>query len=438
SIPGGGTEFTLVIAEKELDAQTGTCEPAYGAPNTGGCYLYETFPGGVTFQFENGDPAGIAGVCPASGATDAYVLAKSDDGVTTFPPAPPQGTNPIVNCDSDLIGQLPWGLRHLARLILPTPLHARDEGEMGMVGSFSTIFWAMPVALESFGTIPTGPVAPGQALQLSFRAVQTHVDHDSEDDHSAPGVQVDFSLLSGAGSLSATSAVTNADGVVTVGWTLPLTEGNYSLTAAVAGVTADVEAGTAANVDVAVQTGSAVSGTVFYSTTPLAGVTVELVEGAATNQALQTATTDASGNYSFTDVPDGTYHVKAYGSTTEFITWKASQVTVAGENVSRNIDLPKIIVLLTPASGSTVFTSQPELTWTANPEAVRYTVQINVTDGWELIDHPLNITSASYTVIPQLEWGVTHTWQVDAYDQAGHHVGTTQSAFTLTPTQPIG
>ena len=431
-IPGGGTEFTLLIAEKAIDPATGKCELSYGGPNTGGCYLYETFPGDVRFEFADASPAGIAGVCPDAAATGAYDLAKSDDGVTTFPPPPPSTTPSIINCGTDIIGQLPWGLRHFARLVLPSPLHAKDEGEMGMVGSFSTIFWAMPVVLESAGTLPTGPVAPGQTLQLPFKAEQTHDGNVS----SVPGVQVDFSLPSGAGTLSAASGVTDANGIVTVGWTLPSAAGTYSLTAGVGGVAANVNAGTATNVDVTVQTGLAVAGTVFYSITPQANVLVQLIQGSATNQPLRADTTDAFGNYSFTNVPDGTYYVKAYGPTTEFIGWKASQVTVAGANVTRNIDLPKNIVLLSPTSGATVSTSQPTLTWTENLQAVRYTMQINVTNGWQLVDQQTNITTESYTVIPQLGLGVTYTWQVDAYDQAGHHVGTTNTAFTFTTSVP--
>lgn len=178
--------------------------------------------------------------------------------------------------------------------------------------------------------------------------------------------------------------------------------------------------------------GSAVSGTVFYSTTGLEGVAVELVEGSATDPALQSTTTDAAGAYAFSSVPDGTYWVKAYAPTPEFIEWKAVEVSVEGSDVSRDVDLPKKIALVAPEDGSVVASRQPLLEWEANPEAETYTVQVDVTDPWTPVEHESGILTNSHTVGTPLTGGVGYTWQVDAYDGSGHHVGTTDRAFELT------
>ncbi|MEX2284805.1 MAG: Ig-like domain-containing protein, partial [Gemmatimonadota bacterium] len=224
-IPGGGTEFTLLILEQPL-TETGECSSSYGGPNSGGCYLFETLPDGVTF-FDGENPAGLAGVCPDANTTENYSLAKEDDGVTTFPEP---SVVDVVNCGeviSGLPGQL---LRGLARLFLPTPLYARDEGETGTVAAFSTLFWAVPLTVQQNPAVaaPTAPFTVGQLLPLSFQTVHSHDDTDPQD-----GVQLTFAAT--GGTLSAASATTTGGGIANVGWTLPAVPGNYQVTATIAG-----------------------------------------------------------------------------------------------------------------------------------------------------------------------------------------------------------
>jgi hypothetical protein len=175
-----------------------------------------------------------------------------------------------------------------------------------------------------------------------------------------------------------------------------------------------------------------VSGTVYYSTTPLVGVTVKLGTGQPTSPPLQTMATDTSGHYSFSGVADGAYWVRADGPSAEYIGWCANSIQVAGSDVTQDIDLPKKMTLLTPASGSNVSDTKPTLTWQANPQAARYTVQLNVTSSWEQIGQWTGITSPSFQVPTALTVGTNYTWLVDAYDSVNHRVGATETAFTFT------
>jgi hypothetical protein len=179
--------------------------------------------------------------------------------------------------------------------------------------------------------------------------------------------------------------------------------------------------------------GYTISGKVYYSTTLLDGITVDLILGHDWNDPIQTTISANGGAYTFSSVAPGSYDVKVNGPTSEYIGWTARSVDVVDADVIQDMDLPKIITLLTPPTGTNVSTVHPTLTWTANPEALTYVVQINKTDGWVLVDqHTVSINS--YTVIPTLELWTNYTWQVDATDSAAHHVGTTYTSFTFTTT----
>ncbi len=178
-----------------------------------------------------------------------------------------------------------------------------------------------------------------------------------------------------------------------------------------------------------------VSGTVFYSTTPLPGVTVELIQGSPTDPAMASSTSDANGAYSFTGVAPGSYWIKLYGPTVEFIGWTASTVEVVDSDIVSNSHLPKNISLSSPPSGATVHTLHPTLSWAALPEAASYRLQLNITSDWTLIEHTTIFTN-SHTVGPELTPGTKYTWQVDAYDAFNNYVGGTHFAFTMTIMPP--
>jgi hypothetical protein len=185
--------------------------------------------------------------------------------------------------------------------------------------------------------------------------------------------------------------------------------------------------------------GFPVSGTVFYSSAGLGDVKVEL--GLApppvgwSTPPLRRTTTDGAGLYSFASVAGGSgYWLKVYGPTSEYIGWVApTDLSVGGPGLVQDVDLPKIITLQEPLNHATGVGTTPTLSWTANPEAVRYTVQINRTADWfPITPSPAEVGNVTTFIVPSawgLESGTDYTWQVGAYDGAGHNVGTTFISF---------
>jgi len=174
-----------------------------------------------------------------------------------------------------------------------------------------------------------------------------------------------------------------------------------------------------------------VEGCVYYATTPLPGVLVELILGSSASGPVEdSTTTDPTGRYRFCDVAPGAYMLKRYGPMEEYIGWVADSLTMGSSSVFKNLDLPKKMTLLTPVNGALIYTTIPTMTWQALPEADRYTFQLNKTADWTLVEHTNNIIGTAHQVLAPLEWNTFYTWQIDAY--AGTHwVGTTSDNFTF-------
>ena len=176
--------------------------------------------------------------------------------------------------------------------------------------------------------------------------------------------------------------------------------------------------------------GYIVSGMVYYSTTPLDGVSVELVQGTSTSPPLQSTTT-SSGFYSFSSVDPGSYWIKVYGPTDEYIGWRAQSIEVVSSDITKDMYLSKKMILLSPENNAFITSRYPMLSWEANSEAAWYEIQINVTEDWQLVEFVKNIMFTHYTVQTELTPD-NYTWGVGAYDAYNHYVGSTQSTFRFT------
>lgn len=178
-----------------------------------------------------------------------------------------------------------------------------------------------------------------------------------------------------------------------------------------------------------------VYGVVYYSIGRLDGISVELLQDMDEwwKEPPLYSTMTVDGHYQFDLVPPGSYQIRAFGPTTEYVGWVGFPVEVVSEDVEQDIDLPKDLYLLSPENNSAVTTLTPTLFWEANSEAATYTIQINFAEDWELVEFGYS-SSTSYTVQTELSICVQYAWSVDAYDAQDHWVGTTQpeeSYFTV-------
>lgn len=188
--------------------------------------------------------------------------------------------------------------------------------------------------------------------------------------------------------------------------------------------------------------GVRVSGTVYYSTTPLEGVKVELSQGSSHNP-IQTGFTDGNGEYQFLGVPAGDdYRVMAigdeYGSPGEYSSFGRGGLDITDADLVQDIYLPKNLKNMSPPDGSTVGTTNPTLTWDANPEASAggyYVTGVYLDDPWTSIESGGSGTSTSYTVQTALTFGETYTWTTGGWDSNGHRVAIGWSSFTVAAAQ---
>ena len=146
------------------------------------------------------------------------------------------------------------------------------------------------------------------------------------------------------------------------------------------------------------------------------------------------------------NVPAGSYQLRAWGPDSSYITWGGWGLTVTNSDIeNRHLQLQKNIVLDSPASGTTITTTTPPLTWNGVTEAATYSIQMNRSTGgaWDLVHHVLNLpATASYT-LPEplstggtLQDGETYTWQIGAKDADGTEIAGTMAAFRFTLNLP--
>lgn len=196
-----------------------------------------------------------------------------------------------------------------------------------------------------------------------------------------------------------------------------------------------------------------VTGTLFYSTDGLSGVTIELVQGDPADPAVFSTTTGLDGGFALHSVPDGSYWLRADGPSADaalglpsgtFIGVATTEVTVAGADVSQDLDLPKTIELLPPedalwlGDGRWLLPQGPtqaRLSWTPNEEAWSYQIRVWHTDSGMLVEEQWT-SSASYTT-GTLEEGEDYHWAVEAWDAAGHHVGATEEPARFLVPVPV-
>lgn len=247
SLPGQGHPPVTVTIERidpDLFLQsTGTeCLPLFDAPQFGSCFRIRTtpelsapldIPALVSVCL---DPSLLDGINLPEGQEDQLTMIRFADGGADAWEALPDaaGDCPTVEAsllrvpDSGPFRYAALGINALANFVGPQPLVARDVRLGGLTTSFSRFRYALPGQM-----IPDTPEVIVQAGDPDpLEATFTVVDHE--------GIPVENAIMHFAtidGTLSASQAVSNVDGEVTVDWTVDrTTPGAKTLTASARGL----------------------------------------------------------------------------------------------------------------------------------------------------------------------------------------------------------
>lgn len=459
-VPQGAVLEPVTIVVQQLDpaAQTGgRCLPT-GIRQDGACYQFDTVE--EISDVTGGSPTFLQDVtvafCQSPNAVrpDHLTLHKYDPGRASEGVVELQGAQEtFLDCSSlsgpgyaaapaaTFLGRVAQAtsraLRPVAAALAPQALYARDIGLAGLTDSFSRMSWAEPLTFTESGIVSNA--APGQLVTGTISATTAHNHVPDHPATAATDATLRFEYTDPAGAITVWHESTGAQGAAPLSLTLTQVPGIHTVVVttrdtdpSLQGTPLIADPTAALTLTVNATAGSTVNGFVQYAGGGLGGVTVELVPGtSALGTPSHTGVTDGNGQVVFQSVADGTYYFKAYGPTSEYIGWKASVVTVAG-GLTHTLQLPKNIILLSPTSGATVSTTKPALTWTANPDAASYTVQVNATSPWALVEQNTGVLVNIDTVNTPLTSGETYTWQVDAQDANGNHVGSTTGAFQFT------
>ena len=185
--------------------------------------------------------------------------------------------------------------------------------------------------------------------------------------------------------------------------------------------------------DVDVTDGTTVSGTVYYSTTPIEGITVELLPDTPFSPPVMETTSSSSGAYEFSEVLPGEYWVKLSDPNEVYlpVIFRGEQpgqgVIVQSQAVSKELYVFKPLGLISPLDGAVVTTLSPVLEWEPSPEATTYALFIYVYHGEDAglqsVDAIRDLTTTSYEVGFELEADTEYRWVAGAYDEIGRLVG---------------
>jgi hypothetical protein len=179
-----------------------------------------------------------------------------------------------------------------------------------------------------------------------------------------------------------------------------------------------------------------ITGKVFLAATPVPGIIASLVSEGFSMIPGQKATSAKDGNYLFTGVPAGSYHVYIYvGDNPAYFNRFTPLLTVAGDTVQApDIHLGAVMQPLAPKIGEALPLCDVRLSWPACPAATSYTVvATDLQTGEQIFSAQLPAPPSNpppteiETTLPQakLQPGHSYRWSVQALDDTGKFVGGT-------------
>ncbi len=242
--------------------------------------------------------------------------------------------------------------------LIPGPYTAVFTAPSGFVMNGSSDTWSEPVSIGSGQTVSVSPV-PGYSATADAPITGTvFVDSDGSNypDGTNAGVSgLTVTLLQGTATVATTT--TDSSG----GYGFSVAPGTYTVqvgeptgflleNSTTSTFTATVDApGQATTVDEGVYTAALLSGTVTAGSSGLAGTTVTLYDANA--DVVATATTDYSGDFSFTGVQPGTYFV-VYQAPTGYVMDGGSGITSTAVTVGSGQSLTGVSAAAYSATGT--------------------------------------------------------------------------------------
>jgi hypothetical protein len=276
-----GLDQVVIVVEKLSTGAGGECVAS--VPNliqSSDCWRVTSYP-----EIPRVTQDLTVAFCPAISASDPRyeaqamykfdapeTLAELANVATTLVNCNPSSTIGAAPREPGLLGALQYGLATLGRGISkafgPNTAYAIDLGWGGRIASteedvaggvFSDFFWAIPLRVDVLsGNGQSGYTGLPLGEPVSVRVTGAHV-HANQDDGpiSIPGISVTFAP--GAGSVGATTVVTNSDGVASTTWTLGSAAGTQSMTAGITSVGSNLQQTFTATATQAITTGAVVS-----------------------------------------------------------------------------------------------------------------------------------------------------------------------------------
>jgi hypothetical protein len=158
--------------------------------------------------------------------------------------------------------------------------------------------------------------------------------------------------------------------------------------------------------DIILETG--VTGAIYYSDTPLAGIRVALEKGDIYNEKGQLigrteipnteAYTDENGVYKILYDISGDYWITPALPSPEYIEISDDFKIKEGELTVQNFHMIKRLEMISPQRGATINDTTPTFIWEASPEAADYVLWVYISHPWEQVLYQENITETSYTI----------------------------------------
>lgn len=231
-------QVTIQIARQERVA--GACFEGLPLPHDEGCYTIDTNPdfNGAFFSI----PIGF-GWCQVPNLAGSYEgHQRTNDGEVRRLQAAGFEAEGLDCSDFSASGGGVLGFNTLRKMTRPvteflfgSPLFAKDN-LTSQVLSFSEFFYAPGVEVELVTDMSVTFVGASEPTVV-FRIVIDH-SHDGSPAAGTPVAGVEVQFAADDGVLSATSAISDASGEVSVDWLLPEADGTYTLTATVPVLTA--------------------------------------------------------------------------------------------------------------------------------------------------------------------------------------------------------